>query len=89
MADLDGTIFAYDYRVRLPHLSTRHSYHTCGCNKSKFPRVDGRKSWRMLVAHDSRKQKSYRQNLAYSLFKTTFLIIQHGCPQNPRKAAVI
>ena len=26
-------------------------------------RVDGRKSWRMLVAHDSRKQKSYRLNL--------------------------
>ena len=25
-------------------------------------RVDGRKSWRMIVAHDSRKQQSYRLN---------------------------
>ena len=70
-------------------INTRHSYDTCGCHKCKFPRVDGRKSWRMLVAHDSRKQKSYRQNLAYSLFKTTSLVTQHGCPQNPRKVAVI
>ena len=29
MADLDGTIFAYDYRVRLPHLMTSRQFVSC------------------------------------------------------------
>ena len=40
-------------------------------------RVDGPKSWRMLVAHDSRKQKSYRLNrpLDNQVIVTMYLVL--------------
>ena len=46
-------IFAYDYK----HM--RFVQHVDVLSENGA-RVDGRKSWSLLVAHDSREQKSYR-----------------------------
>ena len=67
--------FAYEYSAQLASvmtsrqivsckLDTRHSHdmHLDVVSENQCARVDGRKSWSMLVAHDSRKQKSYRLN---------------------------
>ena len=73
-ADLDSTIFAYDYRARLTYVKTLA--HRLSLNFSLTTSTMCRtnvvgliyttrsvvKSWRILDAHDSRKQKSYRLN---------------------------
>ena len=76
-ADLHGTSFAYDYRARLAYVMTfdhphahnfliRRPYVSYDCRGSYL-------SWRMLVALDSHKQKSYPLNWRsfFSWFKTT------------------
>ena len=64
MTDLDDTIFAYDYRARLACTMTSRQIvrHVVDVVSENCARVYGPKSWRMLVAHDGRKQKSYRLN---------------------------
>ena len=72
-ADLDGTIFAYDYRARLAYVMTFDHPHAHSFHLQIYPRrpdVVGLtyttrsdvKSWRMLVARHNRKQKSYLLN---------------------------
>ena len=68
-ADLDGTSFAYDYRVRLAYVmdfwpSTRAQFSRTTSTMCRviYPTPSVVKSWRMLVAHDSRKQNSHRLN---------------------------
>ena len=67
-ADLDGEIFAYDYRAwrayvmtfHHPHahyLHLRHPHVSYVCRLLIYTTRSVVKSWRMLVAHDSRKQK--------------------------------
>ena len=71
-AALHGTIFAYDYRARLAYVWLH--YRSCCVNahdirtthvdviSENCARVGGQKWWRILVAHDIRKQKSYCLN---------------------------
>ena len=61
-ADLDGTIFR-DYRARLAYVMTfDHLHMSYGCRGSNLDDKIWREVMRTLVAHDSRKQKSYRPN---------------------------
>ena len=64
MADLDGTILAYDYRAQLAYVMTLDHTHVHNFHSPHPQRVVRSvvKSWCMLDAHDSRKQKSYRLN---------------------------
>ena len=57
-SELEGTVFVYDYRARLMAYVTTHE----DVVNEKCGRLDGRKSWRMLVVHDSSKEKPYRLN---------------------------
>ena len=71
-ADLDGTSFAYEYRVRLAYVmnfwpSTRAQFSLTTSTMCRtnvvgliYTTRSVVKSWRMLVAHDSRKQNSHR-----------------------------
>ena len=82
--DFDDTIFAYDYRARAT--SIRHDFRpsTSGNLHLWYPHVSYEcrvliyttqsvvKSWRMVVAHASRKQKSCRLNRP--LLTSIFLI---------------
>ena len=72
-ADLNGKIFPYDYRARLAYVMTfdhphahyfhlRHPHVSYVCRLLIYTTRSVVKSWRMLVAHDSRKQKSCRLN---------------------------
>ena len=68
-ADLGGMVFAYEYRVRLARVLTsqqivsckldpQHLYETVDDMSDNCAHEDGRKSWNILVVHDSHKQKS-------------------------------
>ena len=72
-ADLDGKIFVYDYRAWGAYVMTfdhphahyfhlRHPHVSYVCRLLIYTTRSVVKSWRMLVAHDSRKQKSCRLN---------------------------
>ena len=67
------TIFAYDCRARLAYVITfyihprsifTYDIHMCRTDVVGliYATRSDVKSWRMLVAHDIRKQKSYRLN---------------------------
>ena len=68
-ADLGGMVFAYEYRVRLACVLTSQQIVSCKLDPQHLDETvddmsdncaheDGRKSWNILVVHDSHKQKS-------------------------------